>query len=88
MGVGTDMCVYTYIPWKELEIRHEEGDEETNIYWEPILDQGLGMGIVVYLLQLRKLRFRKTLVLDNMFKMVEITVGHSKMLSRVWKLGG
>lgn len=48
------MWLYTYIPWKELEIRHEEGDEETNIYWEPILNQGLGMGIVVYLLQMRK----------------------------------
>lgn len=82
------MCLYTYILWKELEIRHEEGDKETNIYWEPILDQGLGMGIVAYLLQMRKLRFRKTSVLDKMFEMVEVTVGHSKMLSRVWKLGG
>lgn len=46
------------------------------------------MGIVVYLLQMGKLSFRKTLALDNICKMMEITVGHPKMLSRVWKLGG
>lgn len=35
-------------------MRHEEGDEETGIDWEPILNQIPGMGIVVHLLQMRK----------------------------------
>lgn len=52
------MCLYSYIPWKELEIKHE-GDKGINIYWEPILDQGLELDIVIYLLQMRKLRFRR-----------------------------
>lgn len=80
------VCLYPYIPWKDLEIRHEEGDKGTNTYWEPMLDQGLEVGIVIYLLHMRKLRFRKTLALDDMFKMVEVTVGHPRMLSCVWKL--
>lgn len=52
------VCLYSYIPWKELEIKHE-GDKGINIYWEPILDQGLELDIVIYLLQMRKLRFRR-----------------------------
>lgn len=59
-----------------MEIRHEEGDKETKTSWEPILDQGLVVGLVIHFLQMRKLRFGKTSALDNVFKMVAATVGH------------
>lgn len=36
---------------------------------------------------MRKLKYRKTLALDNVFKIVEATIGHPRLLSDDWKLG-
>lgn len=59
------MSLNSYVPWKKLATKHEEGDKETKTHWEPILDQGLEVGVVTHILHRRKLRFRKTLALDT-----------------------
>lgn len=69
------MHLCPYIPWKEVEVRHEAGNKETDGLGTH-LEQGLEVGIVIHVLQMRKLRFRKTLALNNVCKMAEVTVGY------------
>lgn len=59
------VCVSELICSLEEATKHEEGGKETKTHWEPILDQGLEVGVVTHILQRRKLRFRKTLALDT-----------------------
>lgn len=54
------MCALNpYIPWEKLATRHEEGAKDAKTHWERCLDQGLEVGVVLRVLQMRNLRFGK-----------------------------